>query len=65
MGRKTIVNVADTLQLVQRGLESKEESTRDAAETVLSALIFSLRNRQAVFNEDVSDRYHALQLGGN
>ena len=60
MTDKTIVNVADTLLLVQSGLESEDPKVKDAAETVLSALILSLRTRQAIFNKDVAERYRTL-----
>jgi hypothetical protein len=57
---KQITNVADALQLVHDGLQAKDQQSKDDAETLLSALVFQLRHKQAILPDGAGDPYRRL-----
>lgn len=60
---RIIVNVADTLQKVQRGLRSPNQRVRDSAESVLSGLILHLRTRDAILPAELQPSLDTLDQG--
>lgn len=51
---RQIISVVHALQLVHDGLKSRNQQDQDDAESLLSAIVLHLRNKQAILPEELA-----------
>jgi len=63
-----IISVVHALQLVHDGLKSRNQQDQDDAESLLSAVVLHLRNKQAILPEELAlpvkrlERRHSIAV---
>lgn len=58
---KQIINVVHALSLVHDGLKSDDQQDQDDAESLLSAVVLHLRNKQAILPDALSRHIKRLE----